>query len=176
MRWPGYAGPDAGMAARGRRAGGTFPVLVLSRRQGTSILVGHDVRVTVEIVLGEVVCLSVTGPVGLHVQHLDELQVAAELARRGRAWDGSTMHVLSKQPRPGLLIADEVVVTVQAVGNDSVRIGLEAPAHVLIYREEVYEQMQEANRGALAGADGDLAGLAGRLPSQPARGSGSATL
>lgn len=135
-------------------------MLVLSRRSDSSILIGHDVVVTVEMVAGDDVCLRVTGPDSVTVQRLDEREVAAQLAARGKAWDGAGMHVLSRRPRPGLLINGEVVVSVQAVSNDSVRIGIEAPPHVLIYRQEVYQQMQDANRAAVSG-DSDLTGLAG---------------
>lgn len=141
-------------------------MLVLSRRPGSSILVGHDVTVTVELVAGDDVCLSVAGPEGFSVQRLDEQEVVSELNRRGKAWDAEHMHVLSRRPRPGLVINGEVVVAVQAISNESVRIGIQAPSHVLIYREEVYQQMQEANRSAASGADVDLAGLAGLFPSR----------
>ena len=141
-------------------------MLVLSRRPDSSILVGHDVRVTVELVAGDDVCLRVVGPPGCRVERLDEREVRAQLERRGKSWDDGHMHVLSRRSRPGLMIDGEVIIAVQAVSNDSVRIGIEAPAHVLIYREEVYQQMQEANRSAVSTPDG-LAGLAGLL-SEPA--------
>ena len=141
-------------------------MLVLSRRPDSSILVGHDVRVTVELVAGDDVCLRVVGPPGCRVEPLDELEVRAQLERRGKSWDDGHMHVLSRRSRPGLMIDGEVIIAVQAVSNDSVRIGIEAPPHVLIYREEVYQQMQEANRSAVSTPDG-LAGLAGLL-SEPA--------
>ncbi len=142
-------------------------MLVLSRRPDSSILVGHDVTVTVEMVAGEDVCLRVTGPDTLTVQRLDEREVIEQLAKRGKAWDGASMHVLSRRSRPGLLINGEVVVAVQAVSNDSVRIGIEAPPHVLIYRQEVYQQMQDANRAAMSDGGADLSGLAGLTGLQP---------
>ena len=136
-------------------------MLVLSRRPDSSILVGHDVTVTVEMVAGEDVCLRVTGPDTLTVERLDEREVIEQLSRRGKTWDAGTMHVLSRRSRPGLLINGELVVAVQAVSNDSVRIGIEAPPHVLIYRQEVYQQMQDANRAAMSDGEADLSGLAG---------------
>jgi carbon storage regulator len=136
-------------------------VLVLSRRPESSILVGHDVTVRVEMVAGDDVCLSVTGPDDLRVERIDEREVVAQLARRGKTWDPSHMHVLSRRARPGLLINGEVVVAVQAISNESVRIGIEAPPHILIYREEVYRQMQTANEGAVSSAASDLSGLSG---------------
>ncbi len=134
-------------------------MLVLSRRADTSIIVGHDITVTVEYVAAEDVCLSVKGPEGLRVERLEEVELAQVLSKRGRTWDPSTMHVLSKRSRPALLLDGEILVAVQSVSSDSVRIGIEAPPHVLIYREEVYRQMQEANRGALSEPDEDLGGL-----------------
>jgi carbon storage regulator len=136
-------------------------MLVLSRRPDTSILVGHDVTVTVTMVSGDDVCLTVDGPEGFTVQEVDEREVIEQLAQRGKTWRPDRMHVLSRRPRPGLLINGEVTVSIQAISNESVRIGIEAPPYVLIYREEVYQQMQEANRAAASGAGEDLAGLAG---------------
>lgn len=137
-------------------------MLVLSRKAGSSILIGHDVVVTVEMISGDDVCLSVRAPDGVRVERLEENDVAAHLAERGKKWDPNHMYVLSRRPRPGLLVAGEVMVAVQSVSSEAVRIGIDAPAHVLIYREEVYQQMQEANRAAQGAADpAGLAGLAG---------------
>lgn len=142
-------------------------MLVLSRRPDSSILIGHDVVVTVELVAGDDVCLRVTGPDSLTVERLDEREVAEQLAKGGKPWDSASMHVLSRRPRPGLLINGEVVVAVQAVNHDSVRIGIEAPPSVLIYRQEVYQQMQDANRAAISDAGSDLSGLSGLTNHRP---------
>jgi len=140
-------------------------LLVLSRRPDTSILVGHDIIVTVESVSGDDVCLTVSGPKGVRVERIEEGEVRAELARRGKTWQPERMHVLSRRPRPGLLINGEVLIAVQAISNESVRLGIEAPPNVLIYREEVYQQMQEANRLAVQPpSEEHLAGLAGLFP------------
>jgi len=134
-------------------------MLVLSRRADTSIIIGHDITVTVEYVAADDVCLSVKGPEGLRVQRLEEVEFAQVLSKRGRSWDASRMHVLSKRSRPALVLDGEILVAVQSVSSDSVRIGIEAPPHVLIYREEIYRQMQDANRSALSEPDEDLGGL-----------------
>jgi carbon storage regulator len=145
-------------------------VLVLSRRPDSSILVGHDVMVRVELVSGDDVCLTVEGSGDVQVERIDELEVIRLLQERGKRWAPDRMHVLSRRPRPGLLINGEVVVAVQAISNESVRIGIEAPPHILIYREEVYHQMQEANRLAVSQADANLSGLAGLFGGQAAEG------
>lgn len=145
-------------------------MLVLSRRPDSSIIVGHDITVTVEYVAGDDVCLKVEGPEDLQVRRVEEVEVADILSKRGRVWDASSMHVLSKRSRPALLLNGEILVAVQSVSNESVRIGIEAPPHVLIYREEVYRQMQDANRGALNDPSGDLVGLSAlrrQSPSAP---------
>lgn len=139
-------------------------MLVLSRRVDTSILIGHDITVKVEMVSGDDVCLRVEGPDDLRVERTEEVDTVRLLAARGKEWDPRSMHVLSRRPRPGLVINGEVFVVVQAVSHESVRIGIEAPPHVLIYREEVYQQMQDANRAALSAAESDLSGLAGLVP------------
>lgn len=142
-------------------------MLVLSRRPGSSILVGHDVKVTVELVSGDDVCLRVAAPHQVRVQRVEEREVIAQFEARGKRWDPSEMHVLSRRGRPGIVIDAEVVVAVQAISNESIRIGIEAPPHVLIYREEVYQQMQEANRSAISGSSDALAGLAGLYSDPP---------
>lgn len=146
-------------------------MLVLSRRPDSSILVGHDIVVRVELVSGDDVCLTVEGPEGVRVERLDQHEVVSQLERRGKTWHPERMYVLSRRSRPGVVINGEVVVAVQAISNESVRIGIEAPPHVLIYREEVYQQMQEANRSAISDGGSDLSGLAAitGLPKRPER-------
>lgn len=44
------------------------------------------------------------------------------------------------------MIGDDIVVTVIEVSGDQVRIGIEAPRSVGVYREEVLAEVAEANR------------------------------
>jgi len=59
-----------------------------------------------------------------------------------------------------VVIGDEVLVTVMAISGHTVRLGIEAPAGVSIYREEIWIAVKEENRAA-ATAD------AGSLPTTP---------
>ena len=59
------------------------------------------------------------------------------------------MLVLSRKVDQSLRIGDEVRVTVVAVSGQGVRIAVEAPSEVPIYREELYERIAEANREAM---------------------------
>jgi len=54
------------------------------------------------------------------------------------------MLVLTRRMGERLFIADhEVVVTVLAVKGDKVRLGITAPAHVGVHREEVWSRSRE---------------------------------
>lgn len=58
------------------------------------------------------------------------------------------MLVLSRRLGERLFIADhEVVVTVLAVKGDRVRLGITAPAHIDIHREEVWNRHRDAALG-----------------------------
>lgn len=59
------------------------------------------------------------------------------------------MLVLSRKIGQSLRIGDQVRVTVVAVSGQGVRIAVEAPSDISIYREELYERIAEANREAI---------------------------
>jgi carbon storage regulator len=54
------------------------------------------------------------------------------------------MLVLSRRERERIKLGDSIVVTVVRVAGDKVRLGIEAPADVLVLREEL-ETRQPAN-------------------------------
>ena len=73
------------------------------------------------------------------------------------------MLVLTRSANQSIMIGDDVVITVLEVRGDHVRIGIEAPRSVPVYREEVIAQLKAANIGASSpSADGlgQLAALA----------------
>lgn len=59
------------------------------------------------------------------------------------------MLVLTRKKDQSLIIGDQVRVTVLEVSGDSVRLGIEAPAAVAVYRSEIYRAIQEENRAAV---------------------------
>ena len=78
------------------------------------------------------------------------------------------MLVLSRRTGESVVIGHEVTVTVLEVRGDVVRIGIDAPRHVQVHREEVYRELQEANRAAAAADDASAANLAASLkPPRP---------
>ncbi|WP_127549079.1 MULTISPECIES: carbon storage regulator CsrA [Paenibacillus] len=56
------------------------------------------------------------------------------------------MLVLSRKKGESIIIQDQIEITVLAVEGDTVRIGISAPKHIDIYRQEIYASIQEANR------------------------------
>ncbi len=69
------------------------------------------------------------------------------------------MLVLTRRIGESLVIGDDVVIRVLDVKGDVVRIGVDAPRHVQIHRQEVYEAVKAANQAAAATSDGALAAL-----------------
>ena len=72
------------------------------------------------------------------------------------------MLVLTRKPGESLYIGDDIKVTLHGIRGNQVRIGVEAPASVRIYREEIYLQILEENKSAasLAESPSDLEGVA----------------
>lgn len=62
------------------------------------------------------------------------------------------MLVVSRKVGERILIGDKIAVTVVKVGNGGVRIGVEAPPEMAIVREELAEQLRQAELLALEAA------------------------
>jgi len=72
------------------------------------------------------------------------------------------MLVFTRRRQEAIRIGDRIEVRVLRVGRDGVRIGITAPPDVTVHREEIYEEIREANRAAVA-PQVDLSALAERL-------------
>jgi carbon storage regulator len=67
------------------------------------------------------------------------------------------MLVLTRRINESLVINGDIVVTVLEVGrNGQVRLGIEAPRHYQIYRRELWLEIEQENRNALASALKDV--------------------
>lgn len=67
------------------------------------------------------------------------------------------MLVLTRKPGERLMIGDNIVLTVVEVKGDNIRIGIDAPREVKVYRGEIYDAIVAENRQAAL--SGDLSGL-----------------
>ena len=53
------------------------------------------------------------------------------------------MLVLTRKTNQSIMIGDEIEITVLSVSGDKVRIGIQAPRDISVFRQEVYENMDE---------------------------------
>jgi carbon storage regulator len=60
------------------------------------------------------------------------------------------MLILSRRVNEKIVIGDDIVVSVVEVRGDQVKLGIEAPRNVKVYRQEVFDAIQEENRRAAA--------------------------
>lgn len=63
------------------------------------------------------------------------------------------MLVLSRHRDESIIIGDNIIITVVDIRGDKVRLGIQAPTEIPVYRQEMYEAIQRENmraRGATA--------------------------
>ena len=78
------------------------------------------------------------------------------------------MLVLTRRSSQSIVIGKDIVVTVLEVRGDQVRIGVSAPRDVDVHREEVFLELQEANRSAASPSAAAVEALGQLLPADPA--------
>jgi carbon storage regulator len=69
--------------------------------------------------------------------------------------------VLTRKSNQSIMIGDDIEISVLAIMGEKVRIGIEAPRSVPVFRREVYVEIQEDQEATDARADvnGALEGL-----------------
>jgi carbon storage regulator len=60
---------------------------------------------------------------------------------------------LTRKPGETIVIGDDVRVSVIQIAGGAVRIGIDAPRSVPIYREEIWEAVREENAAAAGARD-----------------------
>lgn len=76
------------------------------------------------------------------------------------------MLVLTRRAGQSIVIGHDITVTVLDVRGDQVRLGINAPRTVDVHREEVFLELQRANRDAAA-APADALSSLGSLVKKP---------
>ena len=56
------------------------------------------------------------------------------------------MLVLTRKSNQSIMIGDEIEVSVLAVSGEKVRLGIDAPKSVPVFRKEVYVEIQDGRR------------------------------
>ena len=60
------------------------------------------------------------------------------------------MLALSRKANESIMINNDIEVTILEIKGDQVKVGINAPKSVPVYRKELYLQIQEANKEAVA--------------------------
>lgn len=68
------------------------------------------------------------------------------------------MLALSRKAGESIIIGNDIEVTILEVKGEQVKIGINAPKSISVYRKELYLQIQEANKEAVA-ADVNVSSL-----------------
>ncbi|RMF61111.1 MAG: carbon storage regulator [Calditrichaeota bacterium] len=58
------------------------------------------------------------------------------------------MLVLTRKLGQNILIGDDILVKVLKIDHNKVQLGISAPAHVLVYRQELVDKIKHFNRVA----------------------------
>jgi len=70
------------------------------------------------------------------------------------------MLVLTRKPGQSVYIGENVKVTIHGIRGNQIRMGIEAPNNVRIYREEIFHQILEENKSAATDLPSDLLAVA----------------
>ena len=77
------------------------------------------------------------------------------------------MLVLSRKLGESIAIDDRITITVIALKNNQVKLGIDAPAETKIYRQEIYAKIMEANKQAATIRQQDLSAMRASWPCTP---------
>ena len=58
------------------------------------------------------------------------------------------MLIITRRAGERIMVGDDIVVEVMEIVGNSVRVGIQAPRSVPVYREEIYAAVRDENRAA----------------------------
>jgi carbon storage regulator len=66
------------------------------------------------------------------------------------------MLILSRRPGESVHVGDDIKITILSIKGQQIKLGLEVPEHMPVYREEIYLKVQTQNTSALELDNNDL--------------------
>ncbi len=63
------------------------------------------------------------------------------------------MLVLSRKQNQSIVVGNDIIITVKEIRGKTVRLSIETPKGVPVYREEIHREIVAENRRALAAAE-----------------------
>ena len=66
------------------------------------------------------------------------------------------MLILTRKASESLHLGDDIKITVLSVQGKQVKLGIDVPEDMAVYRDEVYQRIKEENRQAMQTSDNDL--------------------
>lgn len=60
------------------------------------------------------------------------------------------MLVLTRKVGESIIIGDNIEVKIVAIDGDQIKLGIEAPKNIKVYRQEIFKAIQEENRQAVS--------------------------
>jgi len=75
------------------------------------------------------------------------------------------MLVLTRKAGEGIIIGDDVKITIIEVKGGGIRIGIDAPRDMKVHRQEVYDKIKQENQEATQWDMADLGALSAMMSS-----------
>lgn len=66
------------------------------------------------------------------------------------------MLILTRKAGESLHLGDDITITVFSVQGKQVKLGIDVPGDMTVYRDEVYQRIKDENRQAMQTSDNDL--------------------
>ncbi|KAA0226911.1 carbon storage regulator CsrA [bacterium] len=73
------------------------------------------------------------------------------------------MLVLTRRLGETIVIGDDIVIKIVDIHGKQIRVGIEAPAEISVYRGEIYERIMLENKAAVEAALGDVKAMSDGL-------------